>query len=115
MKKGIHPEYNSQATITCSCGAKWVTGAIRNLEVETCSQCHPFYTGKQKVAASAGRVARFKALSEKATQTQEVRKSVKSKEEKVQAKKAKSETKPEVKVEKPAKKVATKKTTTKKV
>lgn len=111
MKKGIHPDYNSQATITCSCGAKWVTGAIRDLEVETCSQCNPFYTGKQKAAASAGRVARFEALKEKTNKAQESRKEVKSKEEKIEAKKAKAETKTEVK--KPAKKVATKKTTKK--
>ena len=86
MKKDIHPNYNPQATLSCSCGAKLVTGAVKDLEVETCSQCHPFFTGKQKIVDSTGRVERFKQLQKSVTATQKQRKSVKSKEEKQQVK-----------------------------
>lgn len=66
MKKDIHPAYNSQITITCSCGASFVTGGTKdNMSIETCSQCHPIYTGKQKIVDSTGRVERFKKLAEK--------------------------------------------------
>ncbi|KXS45721.1 MULTISPECIES: 50S ribosomal protein L31 [unclassified Candidatus Frackibacter] len=60
MKKGIHPEYN-EATILCACGEEFKTKTTKgNLRVEVCSNCHPFYTGKQKKAAKGGRVERFK-------------------------------------------------------
>jgi len=59
MKKGIHPEYKS-ATITCACGMVYETYSTRgDYRVEICSNCHPFYTGKQKLIDSAGRVDRF--------------------------------------------------------
>jgi large subunit ribosomal protein L31 len=86
MKKDIHPKYNQQATLTCSCGATLTTGAVKDLEVETCSQCHPFYTGKQKIVDSTGRVERFKALAKKAEEQKEARKTVKTKAEKLKAK-----------------------------
>ncbi|GGK18808.1 50S ribosomal protein L31 [Pilimelia terevasa] len=61
MRKGIHPQY--QATqVTCSCGAAFTTGSTAPsgaIHVETCSACHPFYTGKQRVLDTAGRVAKF--------------------------------------------------------
>jgi len=58
-KKGIHPEYTA-AKITCACGAEVDTYSTRgNYTVEICSECHPFYTGKQKLVDSAGRVERF--------------------------------------------------------
>ena len=59
MKKGIHPEYKP-ATITCACGAVYETYSTKgSYTVEICSACHPFYTGKQKLVDSAGRVERF--------------------------------------------------------
>ena len=61
MKADIHPNY-SQITVTCACGNKFQTGSTlgEDLNVEICSSCHPFYTGKQKVMDTAGRVVRFK-------------------------------------------------------
>lgn len=67
MKKNIHPEYHKDAKIICSCGAVLSTGATqKELHVEICSACHPFYTGKKKVLDTTGRVDRFKKLAEKA-------------------------------------------------
>jgi large subunit ribosomal protein L31 len=67
MKKKIHPEYHSDAKIICSCGAVLSTGStIKEMNVEICSACHPFYTGKKKVLDTTGRVDRFKKLAEKA-------------------------------------------------
>ena len=61
MKQGIHPEYY-QATVTCNCGNTFVTGSTnKDIHVEICSKCHPFYTGKQKIMDTGGRVARFEA------------------------------------------------------
>jgi large subunit ribosomal protein L31 len=61
MKTGIHPKYN-EIQVTCSCGNTFVTGSTVNkpLHVEVCSACHPFYTGKQKVMDTAGRVEKFR-------------------------------------------------------
>jgi len=59
MKPGIHPEYK-KATITCACGNTFESGSVKeDIRVETCSACHPFYTGRQKFADAGGRVARF--------------------------------------------------------
>jgi large subunit ribosomal protein L31 len=67
MKKDIHPEYNQDATATCACGATHATGSTADkIEVEICSQCHPFYTGQEKVVDTAGRVEKFKARMEAA-------------------------------------------------
>ena len=61
MKEGIHPKY-TDITVTCSCGNSFQTRSTlgSNLEVEVCSNCHPFYTGKQKIVDSGGRVDRFR-------------------------------------------------------
>jgi large subunit ribosomal protein L31 len=60
MKQDIHPEYK-EATVTCACGNTFKTGSTKDeLKVEICSQCHPFYTGKQKFAERGGRVEKFK-------------------------------------------------------
>ena len=60
MKQGIHPDYK-KTTITCACGAVYETGSSKeNLHVEICAKCHPFYTGKQKLVDTGGRVAKFK-------------------------------------------------------
>ena len=59
MKSGIHPEYK-EITVTCACGNIFKTrSTIDTIHVEICSACHPFYTGKQKMVDSAGRVERF--------------------------------------------------------
>jgi len=87
MKKDIHPNYVATATIKCSCGAEFTTGATqKELSIESCSQCHPAYTGKKKIVDSTGRVDRFKKLAEKIKNKQDARKTVKSKEYKKQAK-----------------------------
>lgn len=61
MKQGIHPEYN-EISVTCSCGESFVTRSTvgRDLALDVCSACHPFYTGKQKIIDTAGRVDRFR-------------------------------------------------------
>ncbi len=59
MKKGIHPEYH-ETEIRCACGNVIKLGSTKkDLKVEICSKCHPFYTGKQKFVDTAGRVERF--------------------------------------------------------
>ena len=60
MKAGIHPEY-SDTNITCACGHVLEAGSTKSdIEVEICSKCHPFFTGKQKLIDSAGRIERFR-------------------------------------------------------
>lgn len=61
MKTDIHPDYN-EINVTCSCGNVFQTRSTmgRALTIEVCSQCHPFYTGKQKIVDTAGRVERFR-------------------------------------------------------
>ena len=61
MKKDIHPNYKD-LHVTCACGNKFVTRSTmgKDLFLEVCDQCHPFYTGKQKIVDTAGRVDRFK-------------------------------------------------------
>ena len=72
MKQGIHPEY-AKAVVTCVCGNTFVTGStLGNLKVEICSNCHPFFTGKQKLMDSAGRVERYNRRYKK-TAKQETR------------------------------------------
>ncbi|WP_041367055.1 50S ribosomal protein L31 [Methylophaga frappieri] len=61
MKADIHPEY-SEINVTCSCGSTFKTRSTRggDLTLDVCSDCHPFYTGKQKMLDSAGRVDKFR-------------------------------------------------------
>ncbi len=60
MKADIHPDYK-EATVTCACGNTFTTGSTKEeLKVEICSECHPFFTGKQKFAERGGRVEKFK-------------------------------------------------------
>ena len=66
MKQGIHPEY-TETTVTCSCGNEFTTRAtVDTIRVELCNECHPFYTGKQKLVDTGGRVDRFKRKAAKA-------------------------------------------------
>jgi large subunit ribosomal protein L31 len=61
MKPDIHPEYK-RITVSCSCGNTFETGSTlcKDIHVEVCSACHPFYTGKQKIVDTAGRVDKFR-------------------------------------------------------
>ncbi|WP_126428888.1 50S ribosomal protein L31 [Brevibacillus marinus] len=60
MKPGIHPEYHT-VKVTCACGNEFESGSTKqSLRVEICSNCHPFFTGKQKFVDTGGRVDRFK-------------------------------------------------------
>ena len=61
MKSDIHPAY-AEITVTCSCGSSFKTRSTsaEDLHIEVCSQCHPFYTGKQKLLDTAGRVDKFR-------------------------------------------------------
>ncbi|HZJ58358.1 MAG TPA: 50S ribosomal protein L31 [Clostridia bacterium] len=60
MKENIHPQYG-EAVVRCACGETFITGSTKKeLRVEICSKCHPFFTGKQKLIDTGGRVERFK-------------------------------------------------------
>ena len=60
MKKGIHPKYY-QAKVTCACGASWTVGSTKKeIKLDVCSSCHPFFTGEQKIVDTEGRVERFR-------------------------------------------------------
>jgi large subunit ribosomal protein L31 len=61
MKAGTHPDYKA-ISVTCSCGNSFQTGSTlgHDLQIEVCSSCHPFYTGKQKIVDTGGRVDRFR-------------------------------------------------------
>ena len=61
MKPKIHPEYYTDAKVICACGNTFTIGSTRKeVKVELCSKCHPFYTGEQRVVDTLGRVERFK-------------------------------------------------------
>ncbi len=60
MQKSIHPTYHAQAKASCVCGATYTVGSTKDiLNVEICSSCHPFYTGKENILDTAGRLDRF--------------------------------------------------------
>lgn len=60
MKEGIHPTYFPEATVTCSCGNTWHTGStVEAIHTDICSDCHPFYTGEQRIVDTEGQVDRF--------------------------------------------------------
>jgi large subunit ribosomal protein L31 len=66
MKTGIHPDY-TECTVHCSCGNEFTTrSTVTELRVELCAECHPFYTGKQKLVDTGGRVERFERRFAKA-------------------------------------------------
>ena len=66
MKSGIHPQYET-VTVRCACGNQWETRSTKSGEIrlDICSECHPFFTGKQKLIDTAGRVERFRKKYEK--------------------------------------------------
>lgn len=74
MKKDIHPKY-FQTKITCACGNVLETGSTaENIEVEICSACHPFYTGKGKIIDTAGRVEKFNLRAAKVSEFKKMKK-----------------------------------------
>ncbi len=82
MKQGIHPQYNENVAATCACGARYLIGSTEaEIHVEICSACHPFFTGKQKLVDTAGRVDKFKArmAAKEAADTAKVAKTAKAK------------------------------------
>jgi large subunit ribosomal protein L31 len=75
MKTEIHPKYNTDAKVSCSCGNTFTVGSTqKEIKVEICSACHPFFTGNEKVIDSAGRVEKFKARRAAATKTSKTKK-----------------------------------------
>jgi large subunit ribosomal protein L31 len=78
MKQNIHPKYYNNAAVRCACGNIWKTGStMPEINVEICDKCHPFYTGKEKLVDTRGRVEKFKrrkAKSEEKAKTKTVKK-----------------------------------------
>lgn len=67
MQKDIHPQYHPKAKVHCACGNTFTVGSTKpELEVDICFQCHPFYTGEQKLIDTAGRVEKFRSRTGKA-------------------------------------------------
>ena len=82
MKKDIHPKYYNDCQVSCVCGHTFTTGAtVPEIKVELCSQCHPFYTGKQKLVDTARRVEKFSAKKEASKKVAAVRHGKKAKNE----------------------------------
>ena len=68
MKQGVHPQYYPDAKVKCACGNEFTTGStIPEISVEVCSNCHPFYTGKDKLLDTRGRLEKFKKRQEKSS------------------------------------------------
>ena len=66
MKKTIHPTYYPDTTVTCACGNTFTVGStVKDLQIELCSSCHPFYTGKQKLVDTARRVEKYQERASK--------------------------------------------------
>jgi large subunit ribosomal protein L31 len=71
MKNEIHPQYNEKAKVVCACGNTFTTGStLAEMHVEICSNCHPFYTGKQNLIDTAGTIEKFR---KKATKSSEMK------------------------------------------
>lgn len=66
MKAEIHPQYFEKAKVSCACGNSWTVGSTKEeLSIAICSNCHPFYTGQEKIVDTRGRVEKFKKRLEK--------------------------------------------------
>jgi large subunit ribosomal protein L31 len=88
MKQELHPQYHTQAKVTCACGNSFSVGStLSEIHVEICSMCHPFYTGKQKLVDSAHRVEKFQARAQQTEQAAASRKGKKVKKARAQARK----------------------------
>src|SRR5215510_10806044 len=83
LKEGIHPTWYPEATVICACGNTWTTGStVPEIKTDVCSNCHPFYTGEQRIVDTEGQVDRFykrlQARDERMTQTETRRESARS-------------------------------------
>jgi large subunit ribosomal protein L31 len=88
MKKEIHPEFFNDCKVTCACGNTFTTGStLKEIRVELCNKCHPFYTGKQKFVDTARRVEKFQERAGKKDATAAARKGKKVKKAATKAKK----------------------------
>jgi large subunit ribosomal protein L31 len=82
MKKNLHPQYFEKAEAICACGAKFYVGSTKEkIEVEVCSQCHPLYTGQEKIIDTAGRIQKFKERLKKSAEYQSRKKPKKKRDE----------------------------------
>lgn len=80
MKEKIHPQYYPEAKVKCACGKTFKVGSTKpELDVEICSNCHPFYTGQEKIIDTAGRVERFKKMMEKSAAKKVTKKALRKK------------------------------------
>ena len=80
MKQAIHPQYFTDTKVTCACVNTFTTGStLKEIRIELCSQCHPFYTGKQKFVDTARRVEKFQERTDKQTAASAARKGKKVK------------------------------------
>lgn len=74
MKEGIHPQYFPDARVTCACGNTFAIGSTqKEIQVEICAKCHPFYTGQKKYVDTRGRVERFTKIAEKSARVKATR------------------------------------------
>ncbi len=80
MKSSIHPTYYSEAKVRCACGNKFTVGSTKpEISIEICNKCHPFFTGKEKLIDTAGKVEKFKARRAKAATAKAKAKAIKPK------------------------------------
>lgn len=92
MKKDTHPTYYKDAKTTCACGHVFTIGSTnKEMSVEICSNCHPFYTGKEKLVDSAGRVDRFKKMEKLQEAVAKTRKGKADKKKRATARKVEKE------------------------
>ena len=90
MKTKVHPQYHENCAVTCACGNNFTTGStMPEIRVELCSNCHPFYTGKQKFVDTARRVEKFQEKAAKIAKAAEGRKGKKVKKAAATARKTK--------------------------
>ena len=79
MKKNIHPTYFPKAKVKCACGNTFFTGSTKeSIETEICNACHPFFTGKEKLVDTAGRVEKFRVRLSKKASSKSVKKTRKT-------------------------------------
>ena len=91
MQAQIHPKFNTDVVVTCSCGNTFTTGSIKeSISVEICAKCHPFYTGEQKFVDAKGNVDRFLKKAEVAKKFKEQLSAKKDKKQNKQDKSSKS-------------------------
>lgn len=90
MKSDIHPKYYPVAKVMCSCGNTFTVGSTqKEIHIEICSACHPFFTGQEKIIDTAGRVEKFKRRAQKAAPEKKIKKQAKATARKDRSKKTK--------------------------